>query len=74
MEEITREFYYYWITEYNFICRNGCYGSCNASIITNKTWNNARSLQTEHQNETGLKLNQTKAPLKTLDVFPSLFN
>jgi hypothetical protein len=41
MEEITGAFYYYGITEYNFISRNGCYGSCNTSIITNITWNNA---------------------------------
>jgi hypothetical protein len=56
MEDITGEFYYYGITEYNFISRNGCYGSYNTSIIKNITWNNARSLQTEHQDETRLKL------------------
>jgi hypothetical protein len=33
MEDITGEFYYYGTTEYNFISRNGCYGSCNTSII-----------------------------------------
>jgi hypothetical protein len=41
MGEITGAFYYDGITEYNFISKNGYYGSCNTSIITNIAWNNA---------------------------------